>query len=124
MTFAKRRHAAALTMVEIVLAILIVTIVIVGCSMLFASGRAQIKRQKTYRAAVQLACQKLEYLKGQTYSSLTAGDATPDTNSIDGVSYTRNTHIEDGNSCKTVRVTVHWGASNDPNVSLITIIAP
>jgi len=110
-------------MVEVVLAILIVTIVIVGCSILFASGRTQIKRQKIYRAAVQLATQKLEKKKGGLYSSLTAGDE-PNSYTMDGVSYTINTHIADGNSYKTVKVTVYWGASNDPNVKLFTIIAP
>lgn len=125
MAFIKRRFATATTMVEVALAIVIVAIVIVGCSILFAATRGQIRRQKTFRAATQLAAQKLEILKAKPYSdsALNEGDYS-DSNSIDGVSCTRYTHIEDSNSYKTVRVSVCWGASNEPNVTLVTIIAP
>lgn len=123
MAVTKRRRAAATTMVEVMLAIVIVTIVVVGCSMLFASARGQICRQKNFRAATQLAAQQLENLKAGSYGSITDSN-TPESVTFDGVTYTRSTNVVDANSCKTVTVTVGWGGGNDPNVSLVTIIAP
>ncbi len=123
MTVRGRRYAAATTLVEVALAIVIVTIVVVGCSMLFASARGQIHRQKNLRSAAQLAAQQLENLKAGSYDSITDSN-TPESVPLDGVTYTRNTNVVDANSYKTVTVTVGWGGDNEPNVSLVTIIAP
>jgi len=121
MTVTKRKRASAMTIVEVALALAIVTIVIVGCTMIFAAGRGQIGRQKNFRIAAQLAAEKIEDFKAGSYS-----DIEDDTESVyfDGDTYNRNTFVADSNSYKTVRVAVSWGASNEPNVSLFTIIAP
>ncbi|MDD5328030.1 MAG: type II secretion system protein [Phycisphaerae bacterium] len=123
MTFRQRKSAAAFTLIEAMIAALIVTIVIVGTSFLFAVGRGQINQQKNYRAAAQLATQRLEQLKGGDYAAVVSGSSSY---SLEGVSYATNTVIENvGSLYKKVTVTVSWGPPGSGfNVSLVTIIAP
>jgi len=124
MTVKQRKPVAAFTLIEVMAAILIVTIVIAGSSFLFVTGRSQINLQKQYRVATQLAAQKLEELKAGAYSDIVVGD---DSNSIplEDLSYTRSTHTVNAGSYKEVTVTVSWGqADNEHNVSMVTCIAP
>lgn len=125
MTLKQRKSVAAFTLIEVMVAILIVTIVIAGGSFLFVTGRSQINLQKHYRAATLLAAQKLEVLKADpNYASIVVGE---DSNSIslEDLSYTRSTLTEDFGSYKKVTVTVSWEqAGNERNVSLVTCIAP
>jgi prepilin-type N-terminal cleavage/methylation domain-containing protein len=124
MTVKQRKPVAAFTLIEVMTAILIVTIVIAGGSFLFVTGRGQVSLQKHYRAATLLAAQKLEELKAGAYSDIVVGD---DSNSIplEDLSYTRSTHAENAGSYKEVTVTVSWGPTgNAHNVSLVTFIAP
>ncbi|MGA1980458.1 MAG: prepilin-type N-terminal cleavage/methylation domain-containing protein [Sedimentisphaerales bacterium] len=123
MAVKQRKPMAAFTLIEVMAAILIVTIVIVGCAFLFAIGKGQISLQKHYRVATQLAAQKLEELKAEpNYASI--GDSTDNT-TLEDILYTRKAHVANAGSYKEVTVTVSWGhASNEPNVSLVTCIAP
>ena len=127
MTVKQRKSVAAFTLVEVITAILIVTIVIVGSSFLFITGKTQVSLQKHYRAATQLAAQKLEELKAGSYGSIVAGD---DSNSIslEDVSYTRSVHTVNAGSYKEVTVTVSWKQRSieqiSRSVSLVTVIAP
>jgi hypothetical protein len=98
--------------------------VVIGGSLLFVMGRGQISQQKRFRAATQLAAQKLEELKAGSYASV-----VNDSNSVvvlEGISYTRDTVVEDVNAMyKRVTVTVGWNqgaASHD--ISMVTCIAP
>ncbi len=120
-----KRHnsAAALTLIEVMVAVLIVTIVIIGGSFLFVTGRDQISRWERYRVASQLAAQKLEELKADDYYSIVVGD-TEESLSLENVSYSRSIHTEDAGSYKEVTVTVSWGPSNEHSVDLVTCIAP
>jgi prepilin-type N-terminal cleavage/methylation domain-containing protein len=126
MTVKHRKSVAAFTLIEVMVAILIVTIVVAGGSSLFITGRNQVSLQKHYRAATQLAAQRLEELKAVSYGSIAAGD---DSNSIslEDVSYTRSTHtvVHANPSYKEVTVTVSWQQGHlGRNVSLVTLIAP
>jgi Tfp pilus assembly protein PilV len=124
MTIKRRKSAAAVTLIEVMVAVLIVTIVMIGGSLLFVTGRSQINQQKHRRAAVQLAAQKLEELKAGDYDAITIGD-TEESLSLEDLSYSRSTHAEDASSYKDVTVTVSWGPTgNEHNVSLVTSIAP
>jgi type II secretory pathway pseudopilin PulG len=121
----KQHKILAFTLIEVVTAVLVITIVIAGAAFIFAMGRGQIARQKHYRAATQLAAQKLEQLKVADYNSVVTS-GPEDINNLD-IDYTRNTHVNnDPNATyKVVRVTVSWEQGNDePNVSLVTCIAP
>ena len=124
MTIKRHKSAAAVTLIEVMVAVLIVTIVIIGGSLLFVTGRSQINQQKQYRAATYLAAQKLEELKAGNYGAITVGD-TEESLSLEDLSYSRSTHTEDAGSYKEVTVTVSWGLTgNEHNVSLVTSIAP
>ncbi len=112
------------TLVEVIVAILIFTIVIIGGSFLFASGRSQINLRERYRVAVQLAAGKLEELKAGNYHDIQQGQ-TQESLSLEDVSYSRTIDTEDVGLYKKVEVTVHWGQTgNGHNVSLVTFIAP
>lgn len=118
----QRKSMAAFTLIEVMAAVLIVTIVVAGGSFLFVMGRSQISAQKRYRAATQLAAQRIEELKAGTYAEVVSDSNTV---SLEGYSYTRATVIEDANTYKKSTVTVTWGpAGNQHNVSLVTFIAP
>lgn len=124
MTIKRHKSAAAVTLIEVMVAVLIATIVIIGGSLLFVTGRSQINQQKHHRAAIQLAAQKLEELKADNYDDIVEGD-TEESLSLEDLSYSRSTHTEDAGSYKEVTVTVSWGLTgNEHNVSLVTSIAP
>ncbi len=126
MTVKQRKSVAAFTLVEVMAAILIVTIVIAGGSFLFVMGKGQISIQKRYRAATQLAAQKVEELKAADYSAILEGTTQYPAVTLDGVSYNRNLEtVKFGSSYKKVTVTVSWGPTgNQRNVNLVTYIAP
>lgn len=123
MTFKNCKSAAAFTLVEIMIAILIVTIVVAGGSYLFIVGRDQVNLQKHYRAATQLAAQRLEELKAGPY--LTGVICGSDSNTLEDETYTRDVNVVDSGSYKEVTVNVHWQQGHlTRNVSLVTVIAP
>jgi prepilin-type N-terminal cleavage/methylation domain-containing protein len=122
-TIKQHKPAAAFTLIEVMTAILIVTIVIAGGSFLFVMGRNQVNLQKHYRVASQLAAQKLEELKAGAYGSIPADET--ESIPLEELSYTRSTNTTDANSYKEVTVTVSWGpAGNEHNISMVTCIAP
>ena len=124
MTVKQHKSAAAVTLIEVMVAVLILTIVIIGSSFLFVTGRSQISRWERCRIATQLAAQKLEELKADDYYSIVVGD-TEESLSLENVSYSRSIHTEDAGSYKEVTVTVSWGPiGSEHNVSLVTFIAP
>jgi type II secretory pathway pseudopilin PulG len=125
MTVKQRKSVAAFTLIEVMTAILIVTIVIVGGSFLFVTGRSQVNLQKHYRAATQLAAQKLEELKAGNYGSIVVGTTTDSPIALEDLSYNRSVNTVNAGSYKEVTVTVSWQRGNNThNVSLVTFIAP
>ncbi|MCJ7654544.1 MAG: type II secretion system GspH family protein [Dehalococcoidia bacterium] len=124
MTIKQRKPVAAFTLIEVMAAVLIVTIVIAGGSFLFVTGRGQINLQKHYRVATLLAAQKLEELKAGPYGNIVC-DSNSD--SLEGVSYTTQSTVvvNTSPSYKEVTVTVGWlQGNNSRNVSMVTCIAP
>jgi prepilin-type N-terminal cleavage/methylation domain-containing protein len=125
MTVKRRKLMTAFTLIEVMAAILIVTIVIAGSSFLFIVGRSQVSQQKHYRAATQLATQKLEELKAGSYSSIVAGTTTDGPIALDDLNYNRSVTTVNAGSYMEVTVTVSWlEGSNSRNVSIVTCIAP
>jgi len=112
------------SLVEVMVAVLISTIVVVGGSLFFVASTNQINLREQYRAASRLAGQKLEELRADDYDDVTIGELT-DSLSLEDVSYSRSTVTEDLGSHKNVVVTVNWGpAGMERNVSLVTLIVP
>ncbi len=117
---------AGFSLIELTIAILVLTIVIAGGSYLFVGGRSRINQQKHYRAATLLAAQKLEELKAEAadnYDNIVSKADQPKV--LEGVSYNISTGVVDVGLYKNVIVTVNWQQTGTVyNVSLITFIAP
>ncbi len=126
--WAPRKARKGTSIVEVMVAVVIFMLVIIGSAMMFATGMAHISRQGHRRAAVHLAAQKLEYLKGCDYDELVQPDEpeAAETLPVGDVSYTRITEIQDHSLYKEVKVTINW--SHIPgwqhSVILTTFIAP
>ena len=112
------------SLVEVMVAVLIFTIVIAGGSFLFVTGRSQISLRGHYRVALQLAAQKLEELKADNYDDIEEGE-TEESFSLEDLSYSRTTETEDVGLYKKVDVGVDWQQlGKQHSVSLTTFIAP
>jgi len=124
MTIKRGRFAAAVTLVEVMVAVLISTIVILGSSFFFVASSNQVNLQEQYRAASGLASQTLEELKAGSYDDIATSE-TAESLSLEETSYSRSIDSEDLGLYKKVTVTVNWDAgSKQRNVSLATLIAP
>ncbi len=129
---------SGVTLVELAVAILVMIISLLGVSSAYVSGKKQIIKQAQYLQAVNLACEKLEDVKAQGYSTLKVDeDNEQDTNeelSLSGLTFVRHTStklsaepsVDVPNPCKKVTVTVQWTgqASDTHEVTLATYIGP
>jgi len=119
-----RKSKKGTSLVEVMAAVLISVIVILGGSFFYVASTNQINLREQYRAASRLASQKLEELKAGSYYAIATGEAN-DSVSLEDSSYSRSTVTEDLGLYKKVTVTVNWGAGvKQRNVSLVTLIAP
>ena len=112
------------SLIEVMVAVLIFTIVIFGASFLFLYGRNQVSVQEHRRVAFQLAAQRLEELKAGNYGDIVVGEAE-EILTLEDSYYTLSTQIEDVGQYKKVIVTINWqqmGKVHD--VSLATCVAP
>jgi Tfp pilus assembly protein PilV len=112
------------SLVEVMAAVAIFLIAVVGSSFLFVTGRAQLRQMEMRRIGMQLAASRLEQLKSGSYASIPAED-TVEQVSYGGSSYTRTTLATDyGKGQKQVLVRVVWGQEHSQHdVSLSTVIA-
>ncbi len=113
-----------MSLIEVMLALLVLLIVIIGNSLLFGYGRGQISLCENRRSAVQLAAQKLEQLKADDYYNIQEGK-TDENLSVGGLSCSLSTLTEDSGLYKNIRVVVRWTqGGKQHNVRLVTFIAP
>jgi type II secretory pathway pseudopilin PulG len=129
----KKNHRAGSALIELMLAIAVLLIVLLGTSTTYVSGRRQIVNQRYYQAAAQLASQKLEEAKALGYASLAEGEANEEL-SLFGLDYQRHTVIEltaepsteVPKPCMKVTVTIQWtGTAQDQHqVEFITYVGP
>ena len=135
------------TLVEVLVALFIIALVILGGGMFFFYGRVTIVREAHRRAAVLVASQRLEELKGadwdsiadlsyQTYYITYGSDWTksqteakdtgvPVDNLSDGEMITKAQWKPDGSyDYLKVTVTVNWQESTTNSVTSTTLIAP
>ncbi len=112
------------SLVEVMVAVFISAIVILGGSFFYVASTSQIHLRKQYRAACRLAEQKLEELKAGNYDAITIGEAKDSLSLEESSSYSRSVVTEDIGLYKQVRVTVNWGpVGKEHNVSLVTLVA-
>jgi Tfp pilus assembly protein PilV len=110
-----KRAARGVNLIETMLALLIMTIVMIGTSMMHARGRQLVVSQEYYQKAAQLATQKLEEIKAMKYDNIAAGDVQEEV-TVDGLSYQILKHIaltatattELPKPCKEATVTIRW----------------
>ena len=113
-----------MSLIEVMLALLILLIVIIGSSFLFAYGKGQISLRANYRSAIQLAAQKLEQIKAVDYYNILEGE-TNEQLSVGSLPCTLSTQTLNRGSYKNVRTIVHWTQMGKMhNVSLVTFIVP
>ena len=119
-----RKSKKGVSLVEIMIAVLISAIVMLGGSFFFVSSTKQIDIRQQYRAASRLASQKLEELKAVDYDTVAVGEVT-DSVTLKNSSYNRKVVTKDLGSYKEITVNINWGPQGQVhNVSLITLIAP
>lgn len=129
----KKKHRAGSALIELMLAITILIIVLLGTSTTYVTGRKQIVSQRYYQAAAQLASQKLEETKATGYSGLAEGEEGEEI-SLFGLAYQRHTVIEltaeptteVPKPCMRVTVTIQWtGTAGDQHeAEFITYVGP
>ena len=119
-----RKSIKGLSLIEVMIAVLISTIVMLGGSLFFVSSTNQINLQRQYRVASQLASQKLEELKAVDYDTVAIG-VVEDSVTLKNSSYSRSVLVQDLGSYKEVTVSINWGpAGQEHTTSLVTLIAP
>ncbi len=112
------------TLIEVMVAIVIFLIVVLGGFAFFFYGRTHISRSNHQRMALELTKERLELWKADDYSNIMT---QPDPSvPLGGIQFNRNTTIVDHpvDGYKEVTVTISWQERGNPcSVQLVTIIA-
>ena len=96
-----RKSKKGVSLVEVMIAVLISAIVMLGGSFFFVSSTDQINLRQQYRAASRLASQKLEEVKAVDYDTVAVGEVT-DSVTLKNSSYNRSVVTKDLGSYKEV----------------------
>ena len=121
------------TLVEVLVTLFIIALVILGGGMFFFYGQVNIVREAHRRAAVLVASQRLEELKGAEWLDIApeiiSGDETVTVDNVaDAKMITQAWYVDDEGGTSEdyveVRVTVNWVDSRSNSVSTTTLIAP
>lgn len=111
------------SLIEVLIALVILVIVILGGSLYFFYGRLGIKREEYRRVALELASQRLEELKAGDYGAIPDNEET--TVNLSSETFTTKVISTEEDGYKKIAVTVSWGDNPDNNkVELVTLIAP
>jgi len=116
----------ALTLIEVLIAVLIFGLVAIGAMTFFMYGRSHINAAGNRRLAVELARARLEQLKAGSYSSVVSGSESG--LALGDIQATRTTTVVERNTAsgryKEVSVCVRWPQHDPQNeIWLYTIIA-
>jgi len=119
-----KKHQKGMTLVELMVAMIIFVIGMIGGLTYFFYGRGHISLSQHRRVALQLASQKIEDLKATTYINVICGS---DNVTIDNMSYTRSWVVNPdppvAGSYTEVTLSVSWDQGTTQQVQLVTIIA-
>ncbi len=130
MTVTCPKVSKAFTLIEVMVAVVIMVIALMGTSYAYALARRFVVNQRYSRVAVQLAAQKIETLKAAGYNSI-ALSIPQETLTVAGHSYLRQTQVsltaaptaDVPKPCKQLTVTVLWSlGTNQHQVTLATYI--
>ena len=119
-----RKSKKGVSLIEVMIAVLISSIVMLGGSLFFVASTSQINLREQYRAASRLASQRLEEVKAVDYDTVVEGEVT-DSVTLKNSSYNRSVVTKDLGSWKEVTVNVNWVTGvKVNNMNLVTFIAP
>jgi len=113
-------------LVEVMAAVVILIIILLGSSYLYVAGRGQLAKQQKNQVALNLASQRLEELKAEPYENIKIGESH-DVAAVGETPYVRTIETTDKGVVKQVKVTVQWSDGSDTSnheISLVTRIAP
>lgn len=135
----KSFNQAGITFIEILIAVLILGILFAAVLGAFVMGKVSVTKAKHYTQAISLARQKMEEIKGMSYSQISSLQAdSPITEDEDdnfvldpgsgSLDEERETQIEDDDSGKKITVTVSWrehslGSDNEVSVDVVTLVS-
>jgi prepilin-type N-terminal cleavage/methylation domain-containing protein len=119
-----RKSKKGVSLIEVMIAVLISAIVMLGGSFFFVASTNQINLREQYRAASRLASQRLEEVKAVDYDTVLDGEVK-DSVTLKNSSYNRSIVTKDLGLYKEVTVNVNWGTGvKVNNINLVTFIAP
>jgi len=130
---AKYRRVRGVSLIEVMIAALILVIAIIGTSGTYVSGRQHIVGRRYYQGAAQLASERIEQLKAAGYENIAEGVSEESDLSVGGVVYVRRTSIALSaeptpsipKPCKKATVTIEWTIGTQlRQASLVTYIGP
>jgi prepilin-type N-terminal cleavage/methylation domain-containing protein len=132
MTAVCPKVSKAFTLIEVMLAVLIIAITLICTPYTYVLARRFVVNQRYSRAAVQLAAQKIETLKAAGYSGI-ASSIPEETLTVGEQSFLRQTQVSltaaptaaIPKPCKELMVTVLWPlGTSQHQVTLVTYIGP
>jgi prepilin-type N-terminal cleavage/methylation domain-containing protein len=116
---------AGVTLIEVMVAIIIFTIVMVGGFVFFFYGRSYISHSNHQRMALELTKEKIEICKAFGYANVQ--NQNEPSISLGSIQFSRNTVATEtvgSGTYKQVTVTTNWQErGNSYNVQIVTIIA-
>jgi len=132
-----RRLEKGFTLVEVLVAIVMLTIIILGGMQFFVAGSARVDRGVHQRAAFEMAYARLEALSSAPYDSIAS--LTENSVSLDDIVCTRVTKVtyvddpldgtgagdSDAQDYKQITVSVYWTeAGRTQSVDMATLVTP
>jgi Tfp pilus assembly protein PilV len=127
----RRRHGTSL--IEVMLAVLILVIAVIGVTSTYVSGRRELVNQRYYQSAAQLAAQSIEELKASGYAAISESEEEEEL-TVNGLTYVRNTQTEltaapsteVPKPCYKATVTITWSLAegNQHEARFVTYIGP
>lgn len=114
----KKQNQRGYTLIEILIALSILSVVLLGMSSMVFSVIRATAQSREMATATTLLQDKMEGLKNVSVSSLTSGN---DSTSLGNITYLRQWAISTVGNLKTITVTVNWTSRGSHNVSVTTL---
>jgi type IV pilus assembly protein PilV len=117
-----RHPAGGFTLVEMMVAILLLSVGLMGLAALSTTVTRGNIQSSTLTAASALAQERIERFRTESYGSIASGG---DTRGVDGVTYTRNwtvTNDDPEAGLKAIAVTVRWSTNGRAHATTLTTI--
>ena len=115
-----RKREGGFTMVELLIAVLLTTVAMVGIIALFVSQNRAANTSRRSSEATALAIDKLEKLR--TMSSPATGSDTVDVQGGSGGAFTRNWTVTAGSGYYDITVQVQWDDQSGSNTRKVTMV--